>query len=49
MSETEDQLDSGGGITHFFLPPSNKKDDLGGFAIRDCLKQRLCALHKSIL
>ena len=43
MSQTEDQLDSGGGITHMVF----YADHLGCLAIRDCLDQRLHALRKS--
>ena len=40
MSQMEDQLDSGGGITDFAL------DSLEGSVIRDHLDQRWCNLHK---
>ena len=49
MSQTEDQLDLGGGITDLvFDAEHQEKNNLGGFAIRDCLDQRLYTLHKSL-
>ena len=46
MSQAEDQLDSGGGITDLISTPSTKKDSLGGSVIRDYLDQKGYILHK---
>ena len=48
MSQTEDQLDSGGSIIDLVFDTEHKKDNIGGCAIRYFLDQRLYTLCKSL-
>ena len=45
MSQTEDQLDSGGGITDLVFDAEHQ-ERLGGSVIRDYLDQKWYILHK---